>query len=173
MIQLYFMTGDITKITGYDAIVNAANETLLGGGGVDGAIHKAAGPELLEECKTLGGCRTGEAKITKAYNLDCKNVIHTVGPKYLENPEVAPVMLYAAYTNSLELARRNGLTKIAFPSISTGIYKFPVKEAAKIAISAIKDFEKRYPDESYEITFVLFTEDDFTDYIQAYADTKI
>ena len=131
---------DITKIgSRADAIVNAANESLLGGGGVDGAIHKAAGPKLLEECRALGGCHPGEAKVTKAYNLDNKFIIHTVGPRYYSDPN-PPKTLENCYLNSLKLADSLGLKTIAFCSISTGVFGYPYKEAATIAIRAIKNF---------------------------------
>ena len=134
---------DITKIGKVaDAIVNAANETLLGGGGVDGAIHRAAGPELLEECKTLGGCRPGEAKATKAYRLDNKYIIHTVGPRYYSDPN-PPKTLENCYTSSLKLADSLGLESIAFPSISTGAFCYPVKEAAEICAKAISSYKPR------------------------------
>ena len=153
---------DITKIgEKADAIVNAANSSLLGGGGVDGAIHRAAGPELLEECKTLGGCKPGEAKATKAYNLKNKYIIHTVGPKYWcdSNP---PQTLANCYLNCLKLADSLGLESIAFCSISTGVYGYPIEEAAEIAIKTITKYQPTslkqaymciYPDENNMLVF--------------------
>ena len=132
---------DITKLgPEVDAIVNAANETLLGGGGVDGAIHQAAGPKLLEECQTLGGCFPGEAKATKAYHLKNKYIIHTVGPRYYSDPN-PPVTLTNCYLNSLKLADELGLESIAFPSISTGAFGYPLMEAALICIKALKSYQ--------------------------------
>ena len=132
---------DITKIGKMvDAIVNAANETLLGGGGVDGAIHLAAGPKLLEECRTLGGCKPGEAKATKAYNLDNKDIIHTVGPRYWSDPNPAKT-LYDCYINSLKLADSLGLESIAFPSISTGAFGYPIEEASKVCAEALLSYQ--------------------------------
>lgn len=148
--------GDITKEK-VDAIVNAANPRLTPGGGVSGAIHKAAGKKLWEECKKLGGCKTGEAKITRGYNLPAKFVIHTVGPVYKGRKEDAE-LLAACYKNSLKLAMKHGLKSIAFPAISTGIYGYPVEEAARVAIKAIVEFLK--DNEGIEkVKMVLYTDD--------------
>lgn len=152
MIEIY--KGDITTLA-VDAIVNAANNTLLGGGGVDGAIHRAAGRALLEECRTLGGCKTGEAKITNGYNLPAKKVIHTVGPVYYSLQKNKPALLASCYRNSMRLAHENGIKTIAFPSISTGVYSYPVKEAVKIAVAQVKKSLEEYPDIE-KVIFVCF-----------------
>jgi O-acetyl-ADP-ribose deacetylase len=152
--RIAVIEGDITKQR-VDAIVNAANTTLLGGGGVDGAIHRAAGPQLLEECRPLSGCVTGEAKITKGYNLAAKWVIHTVGPVWRDGQHGEDNLLANCYRNSLALAEKHGIRSIAFPAISTGAYGFPLPRATKIAVTETKKFLER--NKSIEkVTFVCF-----------------
>lgn len=158
MFTIKTVKGDITKITDVQAIVNAANNSLLGGGGVDGAIHHAAGPELLAECKMLHGCETGEAKITKAYNLSCEYVIHTVGPIWYGGNNDEDKLLASCYYNSLKLALENDIRTIAFPSISTGVYHFPVERAAKIAVDTVLRFLQENPDSFDLVEWVLFND---------------
>ena len=187
--EIVVLKGDITKLR-VDAIVNAANRSLLGGGGVDGAIHRAAGRELYEECKALGGCKTGEAKITKGYKLPAKYVIHTVDWAYGMNDKlpakyvihtVGPIygrengreaeLLANCYKNSLKLAVDNNIKTIAFPSISTGAYGYPLKEASEIAITTVKKFLDDEKDHVEKVYFVAFSEADFKVYQNLLSDT--
>lgn len=160
MENVVIIKGDITEID-VDCIVNAANTTLLGGGGVDGAIHRKAGPELLEECKKLNGCKTGEAKITKGYRLKAKYVIHTVGPIYSNGKSGEDKLLYNAFYNSLKLANEYNLKTIAFPAISTGAYRYPKDEAAKIAFKSIFDFLEKNGKVFEKIYLVLYDDTTF------------
>ncbi len=168
--RMTLVRGDITK-QAVGAIVNAANSSLLGGGGVDGAIHRAAGPKLVAECKTLGGCPTGEARITKGYNLPAKHVIHTVGPVYHGGDKGEPELLTHCYRRSLQLAVENGAETIAFPAISCGVYGYPIEDASRIALQTAAEFLAEHP-ELKEVRFVLFGQADYAVYEQALADMK-
>ena len=154
--RIEIIQGDITK-QAVDVIVNAANCSLLGGGGVDGAIHRAAGPELLAECRTLNGCKTGEAKITKGYKLPAKHVIHTPGPVWHGGNKNEPELLKSCYRSCLELASENGCKTVDFPSISTGVYHFPLEKASEIAIKTIAEYLFEHP-EIERVRMVCFDE---------------
>jgi O-acetyl-ADP-ribose deacetylase (regulator of RNase III) len=160
--RIFLTREDITKMD-VDCIVNAANKTLLGGGGVDGAIHRAAGPELLEECKTLGGCETGSAKITRGYQLPAKYVIHAVGPVWYGGSNNEDELLKSCYTSSLKLAKEHGCKSIAFPNISTGVYRFPKRRAAYNALEAVKNFLEKN-DLPEKVYFVCFDEENYRIY---------
>jgi O-acetyl-ADP-ribose deacetylase (regulator of RNase III) len=164
--KISVVQGDITRIA-VDAIVNAANNSLLGGGGVDGAIHAAAGPGLLAETRTLGGCPTGEARITGGYNLPAKWVIHTVGPVWRGGDDGEDALLASAYRNSLKLADARGVRTIAFPSISTGVYGFPVERAAPIALREISDFLAAGPQSVEQVILVAYGERTYKAYTTA------
>lgn len=164
--NIEIIKGDLTEMN-LDIIVNAANHTLLGGGGIDGAIHRKAGPELLEECRKLNGCEIGSAKMTDGYNLPCKKIIHACGPMYYSNKEEAPIKLKSCYKKCIELAENYRLNNnlenisIGFPCISTGIYRYPKEEACKIAIDTIRE----YANQNINIKFVCFEELDYKLYI--------
>jgi len=155
-----------------DVIVNAANSSLLGGGGVDGAIHRAAGPDLLHECRLLGGCKTGQAKLTKGYKLPARHIIHTVGPVWQDGNSDERALLELCYSNSLQLAAQIGARTIAFPAISTGIYGFPIEQAAEIAVRATRNFLQNYPLPE-EVIFCCFSEPDFAVYEKVLADSTV
>jgi O-acetyl-ADP-ribose deacetylase (regulator of RNase III) len=163
--RIELIDGDITRQQ-VDAIVNAANNSLLGGGGVDGAIHRAAGPELLAECRTLNGCPTGEAKITKGYKLPAKHVIHTVGPIWRGGKAKEDQLLENCYQNSLTLAVKHGIKTLAFPSISTGVYGFPIERASRIALKTVKTFLE-YNESIQKVIFVCFGSHDYQVYQRA------
>jgi O-acetyl-ADP-ribose deacetylase (regulator of RNase III) len=167
--RIHIVLSDITKLE-VDAIVNAANNTLLGGGGVDGAIHRAAGPQLLEECRKLNGCETGKAKITKGYKLPAKYVIHTVGPIWRGGNANEDELLASCYRTSLQLAIENNIKIIALPSISTGAYRFPVKRAAKIAVLEISEFLRNDKDSIEKVIIVCFDKGTMDAYFEALAE---
>ena len=162
MAKVEVIQGDITQCQ-VDAIVNAANSTLLGGGGVDGAIHRAAGRQLLAECRTLGGCEAGDAKMTKGYRLSAQYVIHTVGPVWSGGRRNESELLKNCYRRSLEVAKEHGVKTIAFPCISTGVYRFPKDQAARIAVTTVRECIKEMP-EFEKIIFVCFSDEDYQIY---------
>ncbi len=165
--RIEIVNGDITKLK-VDAIVNAANSSLLGGGGVDGAIHRAAGPELLEECRRLNGCPTGQAKITRGYRLPARHVIHTVGPVWYGGTRGEAELLRSCYRSSLALAVEHGIKSIAFPAISCGVYGYPVQQASRIAVDETLRFVAEHP-EIEQVIFTCFGNDVYEAYTRAYA----
>ena len=168
--KMKLLQGDLTK-EDVDAVVNAANNRLLGGGGVDGAIHRAAGPDLLTECRTLGGCETGEAKLTKGYGLKARHVIHTVGPVYKNGKSGEPEKLANCYRKSMQLATEYGLTTLAFPAISCGVYGYPIRDASRIALRTVAEYCEAHPDIE-EVRFVLFGDKDLAAYQEAFEELR-
>ena len=168
---LHATQGDITKLD-VDVIVNAANSSLLGGGGVDGAIHRAAGPELVHECRLLGGCKTGHAKVTKAYRLPSKYIVHTVGPVWRGGTNGEPELLASCYARSVALAIAKSASTLAFPSISTGIFGYPIEQAARIAVSTVTSAVKDQ-DVLSSVVFCCFSEADLKVYEQALREAKV
>ncbi len=166
--KIGILQGDITTLA-VDAIVNAANSSLLGGGGVDGAIHHAAGPELLHDCRLLGGCKTGQAKLTKGYHLPAQWIIHTVGPVWQDGTADEAELLTSCYRESLTIAIKRGLKTIAFPAISCGVYGYPVDQAARIAIATTLDFLNEY-DSINGVSFVCFTDTDYETYVEVFGE---
>ena len=164
MAKLVVHVGDITELE-VDVIVNAANSSLLGGGGVDGAIHRAAGPELVHECRLLGGCKTGQAKLTKGYNLKASHIIHTVGPVWRSGLSGEPEMLKSCYRNSIAIAEDENFKSIAYPSISTGIYRYPIEQAAKIAVNTVLETTRSNTNIELVI-FCCFNQDDSNVYVK-------
>lgn len=167
--KLGILQGDITKLA-TDAVVNAANESLLGGGGVDGAIHRAAGPKLLAECRSLNGCKTGEAKITQGYNLPAQWIIHTVGPVWKNGESGEPEALRSCYIECLKLAVLHNIKTIAFPAISCGVYGFPVDRAARIAIGSTIEFLKTDGASIDGVSFVCFGDEDYDIYVEVFGE---
>lgn len=165
------LQADITTLE-VDAIVNAANSSLLGGGGVDGAIHRAAGPELVHECRLLGGCKTGDARITQGYRLPARRIIHTVGPVWQGGDFNEPALLASCYRRSLEVAAKNGIRSIAFPSISTGIYGYPIDLASKIAVSTVRTVLPEFTDIE-DVVFCCFSASDLQHYLRELETRKV
>jgi len=168
--RIEIVQGDITRVDA-DAVVNAANTSLLGGGGVDGAIHRAAGPELLEECRGIGGCPTGEARVTRGHRLPAGRVIHTVGPVWRDGEHGEPELLASCYRNCLERAERHGLRTVAFPSISTGAYGYPIAQACRIAIGQVREYLRARPTALEKVIFVCHSAADRETYERALAGT--